>query len=187
MRRATPGVAALLCLAALGRPWPAAAWAGPGASDLQRALQALGVRAADRGAGLEAHPPGPSVAVALCSSAYPEPTRLSGAEAEALERFVAEGGRVYLEFAAREDGKPLFGVVTGPEARRALHQRLVVTGELHPISGLAAGDLLEEHNSACLVPTALPKGARKACQRQCQGSTSTRWRRWHRARSTWRG
>jgi hypothetical protein len=92
--------------------------------------------------------------------AYPEPTLFSPASAHSLEALVRGGGREYVEFAQRDGGQPLLGIKTAPDVRRALHQRLVVTGELSPISGLQAGDILEERNSACLVPTKLPEGAR---------------------------
>ncbi|MBM3500442.1 MAG: hypothetical protein FJX74_17430, partial [Armatimonadetes bacterium] len=98
--------------------------------------------------------------VALCLASYPEPLRLSATEAMALERFVAAGGRAYVEFTAREDGEPLFGIACEPEVRRALHQRLVVADDMEPLSGLTRGDLLDEHNSACLAPRQRPEGAK---------------------------
>jgi hypothetical protein len=122
--------------------------------DLRRAMDALGVHAT---AGWDA---GVGSGAVLCPTSYPEPIRLSAEEAEGLERLVAGGGRAYVEFAVREDGQPLFGVGCEPDVRRALHQRLAVAEDLEPISGLIRGDLLEEHNSACLRPTSLPEGAR---------------------------
>lgn len=128
------------------------------ADGLTRALRAMGIRAA-----LTGHLPRGvpyNRALALCAFGYPSPTTLCPHEADALERFVANGGRAYVEFVVRDDGGPLFGIRCAPKTLRAQHQRVFVTEDLYAISGLQRGDILDEHNSACLKPIEVPQGAR---------------------------
>lgn len=141
---------------------PAALVIARGPCELLPAFSGFGERASVRGdlpsAG-DLTASGPT-ALALCSFDYPQPTRLSRAHVEALEGFVARGGRAYVEFAVPEGGGRLFGIELPGEPRRALYERLYVSGDLGPESTLKPGDILEEHNSACLVPGELPAGAR---------------------------
>ena len=97
-------------------------------------------------------------AVAVCNSDYPEPARLSASQVSALEQHVASGGRAYVEHAVPSGGGTLFGTNLPDAWERAQHQRLFVTGDCGP--ELELGDILEEHNSARIVPTSLPDGAR---------------------------
>ncbi|MGQ9731659.1 MAG: hypothetical protein ACUVX8_10355 [Candidatus Zipacnadales bacterium] len=96
----------------------------------------------------------------ILANRYPSPTVLTPSQVRRFERFVRTGERLYIEFARTEIGEDFFGISLKPEVRRAQYQRLYVTSPLHAISGLAPGDILEEHNSACLVPECLPETAR---------------------------
>lgn len=113
-----------------------------------QASNAFWVAAAELGLAVDtrAEPdPASCDALVLCAPAYPKVTPLCADAQRAMERFLAAGKAVYVEYA------PLPGLMGGARTN-AVFGRLLVTTPLLQADGLAPLTILEEHASCYLPP-----------------------------------
>ncbi len=92
-------------------------------------------------------------ALIICSLDYPQPNLLGEEDIEKIERFLQEGGRVFMEYSLPLSEKEIFGLWLERTPRRMLYERLLVKGEHYVTHPLKENTLLEEHNSAYLFPS----------------------------------